>query len=198
MLASRRMVTEMSGRRRPEPARVALDVEAVLGKAFPEGTTAAAVLGEHHRVMRVGPVDLRGRLQHDATDRRRLLAGGEQLHRAEHVDFLQRRPATGSRRERRRRRVHDGVDVAISDHLGDKGIADVGAHELGAAHPAQHVLAGRDGVDGDNPIDHRVLRQPGGQIPAEKSARTGDQHNLRIVHGYRCRCLIARPTNPPG
>ena len=164
-----------------QSARVALDVEAVLGEPVAEGPTAGAVLGEHDRIVGARPVHLGRRLQHDAAHRRRLLTGREKLHRAHHVDFLQRSAATGARRVGRRRGVHHRVDVAVADHLGDERVSDVGADELGAAHPAQHVLAGCDGVDGDDPVDHRVLRQPGGQIPAEEPARTGNQHNLGIV-----------------
>ncbi len=81
--------------------------------------------------------------------------------------------------------MHDGVDLPVADDLGDERVTDVGAHELGAAHPAQQVLARRDRVDRDDVIDQRVLRQPGGQIPAEKPARTGDQDNLRVMNGVR-------------
>ena len=161
-------------------------------KPSPRRPAGAAVLGEHHRVARAGAVDLRCRLQHDPPHRRRLLAGREQLHRAHHVDFLQRRPSAGPRCIRRGGGVHHGVDVAVANHLGDERVSDVGTNELGAAHPAHQVLARRDRVHRDDPLDQRVLRQPRGQVPAEETARPGDQHHLRVCRWLRCRCCRGR------
>jgi hypothetical protein len=73
--------------------------------------------------------------------------------------------------------VHDGVDAGVGDDLGDEGVADVGAHELGAAHPAQQVARGRDGVDAQDPVDVRVGGQPRGEVPAEEPADAGDEHD---------------------
>jgi hypothetical protein len=90
--------------------------------------------------------------------------------------------------------VHHGVDVAVADDLGDERVPDVGADELRAAHPAQQILARRDRVDRDDVVDQRVLCEPGGQIPAEESARTRNQDNLRIVNGVpRVRAVRSAP-----
>jgi len=75
--------------------------------------------------------------------------------------------------------VHDRVDVRVRDDLGDEGVADVRAHELGAAHPAQHVPRRRDGVDAEHPFDAGVRGQPGGKVPPEEPADTGDEHDAR-------------------
>ena len=50
--------------------------------------------------------------------------------------------------------VHDGVDIGSGDDLGDDRVADVGAHELGAAQ----IVARRDDVDADDPVDRRGRR----------------------------------------
>src|ERR1700748_604599 len=79
--------------------------------------------------------------------------------------------------------MHHRVDVAVANHLGYEGITDVGANELGPSHPAQHVLAGRDRIYRDDPLDQRVLRQSGSQVAAKKPARTSNQHHFGVVHG---------------
>jgi hypothetical protein len=79
--------------------------------------------------------------------------------------------------------VHHGVDVAVADDLRDERVPDVGADELSAAHASQQILARRDRVNRDDVVDQRVLRQPGGQVPAEEPARSRDQHNLGVVDG---------------
>ena len=89
--------------------------------------------------------------------------------------------------------MHDGVDVAVADYLGDERIADVGADELGAAHPPQQVLARCDGVDGDDVVDRRVLREPGGQVSAKEPACAGDQHDLGVAQGA---IVVPRVTAP--
>lgn len=151
----------------------------MLSRAKPSPVAAArAGLGEHDRIVRVRAVDLGCRLHDHPAHRRRLLTGGEQLDRAHHVEFLESGTPTGARHVGRRGSVHDGVDLAVADDLGDERVTDVGAHELGAAHPAQQILARRDRVDGDHVVDQGILGQPGRQIPAQEPARAGDQHNL--------------------
>jgi hypothetical protein len=39
-------------------------------------------------------------------------------------------------------------------------------------------------------VDQRVLGQPCRQIPAEKSARARDKHDLRVVDGVVCRTTL--------
>jgi hypothetical protein len=79
--------------------------------------------------------------------------------------------------------MHHGVHVAVANHLGDERIPDVGPHELSTPHPAQQILARRDGINRDDVVDQGVLREPGGQVATEKPTRTGDQHDLGILHG---------------
>ena len=141
----------------------------------------AAALGEQHRIAGAGAVHLRGGLQDHPAHRRRLLAGREQLDGAHYVQFLERGTSSRAGGVRRGGGVHDGVDVAVADDLGDERIADVGADELGPPHPAQQILARRDRIDRDHVIDQRILRQTRGQITAQESAGTGDQNDLRIV-----------------
>ena len=77
--------------------------------------------------------------------------------------------------------MHHGVDIAVANHLGDEGIPDIGPNELGAAHPALQILARGHRIDRDDLLDHRVLRQPRGQIRTQETAGTGDQHNPGVV-----------------
>jgi len=101
------------------------------------------------------------------------------LHGADDVHVLHRGAAAGFGGFLKRRRVHDGVDLGVSDHFADQRIADVCSHEFRAAHSAHHVLARTDGVDGDDTLDRRILRKPGHQVAAEKSARPGHQYDAR-------------------
>ncbi len=78
-----------------------------------------------------------------------LLAGGQELHRADDVELLHRRTPTGGARRRDDAHVHHGVDVLPRDHLRDDGVADVGAHE---AHVTE-VLARWHHVDADDALD---------------------------------------------
>ena len=79
--------------------------------------------------------------------------------------------------------MHHGVDVAVADHLGDNRISDVGADELGPAHPSLQILARCDRINGDDVIDRRILHQPRGEITAEESAGAGDQNHPGVIHG---------------
>ena len=75
--------------------------------------------------------------------------------------------------------VHDRVDVLAGDHLGDHRVADVGADER---HVAE-VLARRDDVDADHPLDAGVGGQPAREAAAEVSRDSGDEHDA--AHGDR-------------
>ena len=59
------------------------------------------------------------------------------------ISFWDTRPPAGGRGDDVH--VHDGVDLGLGDDLADHRVADVGAHELGAAD-----VAGRDDVDADD------------------------------------------------
>ena len=160
---------------------VALNVHAVPGEAVAGRASATAVLGVDHRIVRMGSIDLGGGLQHDATHRGCLLAGSEQLHGTHDVEFLERGPPARARHVGGGGRVHHSVNVAVSDHLGNQGVPDVGANELGPAHPSLEILAGRDRVDGDDFFDQRVLHQTGGEVAAQESARPRHQYHSGVI-----------------
>jgi hypothetical protein len=62
--------------------------------------------------------------------------------------------------------VHDGVDLGLRDDLGDQRVADVGAHELGAARAALAAAGGRHGVDADDrSIDGSAASTPASRLP---------------------------------
>ena len=83
----------------------------------------------------------------------------------------------------RRRRVHHGIHVVAGECLGDGGTPDVEAQELGAAHPAEQILAGYPGVDRENPLDLGIGGQSGHQIAAQERRRPGDQDGSRGLLG---------------
>ena len=166
-----------------QTAGIALDVDAVSSESVSGRPSAGAVLGEDHGVVRVRPVDLGGGLEHDAAYRRRLLAGREQLHGTHDVEFLEGGAPTRTRHVGGGGGVYHGVDVTVADHLGDEGVADVGANEIGPAHPSLQVLAGSDRVDGDDLLNQRVLRQSGGEVTAEEAAGTGHQDHPGVISG---------------
>src|SRR5207342_2025653 len=93
-----------------------------------------------------GPVNRNRTLYDELLKCLGLLAGGEQLHRADDVDLLHRRAAAGSTWCRDHREMYDGVDATCTDHLRDNGIADVGAYEIGGAE----VVPRRDHIDPDD------------------------------------------------
>jgi hypothetical protein len=72
-----------------------LDVEDVASEAAARYLTRFGVFGEHGRVAERGAVRRRRRAHDHLAYGRRLLASGEQLHRADGVLFLHRRPAAG-------------------------------------------------------------------------------------------------------
>ncbi len=78
---------------------------------------------------------------------------------------------------RRERGVDDGVDRRLGDDLRDQRIADVGAHELGAAHLPEQVAGRRNDVDAEHPIDLGVRGEAGGEMPTQELADTGDEND---------------------
>ena len=112
-----------------EAAHVALDLGDVLGVAGARGAARLHVLGEHRGVTAAGAVDGARGLHDEVADARRLLAGGEELHRPDDVELLHRVASAGAAGGRDHAHVDDGVDVLLGDDLGDDRVADVGAHE---------------------------------------------------------------------
>ena len=112
-----------------EAPHVGLDLRDVLGVAGARLPLRPHVLGEHRRVAVGGAVERGARLHDQVPQRRRLLAGSEELHRADDVLLLHRRPAAGVAGAGDHAHVDDGVDVLAGDHLGDHRVADVGPDE---------------------------------------------------------------------
>ena len=156
-----------------EPAHVALDLGDVLGVPGAGGAARLHVLGEHRGVAAARAVDRRRRLHDQVPQARRLLAGGEELHRPDDVELLHRVAATGGAGGRDHAHVDDGVDVLLGDDLRDDGVADVGADERDVAD----VTARRDDVDADDPVDGGVAGNGAREPAAEVSRDPGDQHH---------------------
>jgi len=75
--------------------------------------------------------------------------------------------------------MHHGVHRGLRDDLGDERVADVGADELGPAHPPQQIPRRWDGVDPEHPLDIGVGGEPGGEMAAEEPADPGDENDGR-------------------
>ena len=90
--ADRRLVAQHRADHARVPARVGLEVVLDLADVALEARAQREqprhLLGEELRRVRLGAVDAGGAADHDRADRRRLLAGGEQLERADHVDVV--------------------------------------------------------------------------------------------------------------
>ena len=156
-----------------EPAHVALDLGGVLAETRARRAARPHVLGEHRRVAAAGAVDRRGRLHDEVLDRGRLLARGEQLHRADDVELFHGAAAAGAAGGGDDAHVDDGVDVLLGDHLGDHRGADVGPDER---HRADVTARGYD-VDADHPVDAVGGRQDAREPPPEVSGDPGDEYD---------------------
>src|SRR5690606_39208515 len=156
-----------------EAAYVALDLVDVLGVARARDRLGAHVLGEHRRVAAAGAVD-RGRRLHDQVlDGLDALAGSEELHRADDVEFLHGVASAGLAGGRDHAHVDDGVDLFAGYDLRDDGVADVGADEGDLAD----VAAGRNDVHPDDTVNGGVgcgvARETAPDVPGDP----GDQHD---------------------
>ena len=165
MLANRSTVTATSGRRRAKPRTYPSTSTASLAKPAARQRLGLEVLGEHRRVARRRAVDAVDDFTTSLRTLGRLLAGTEQLHGADDVGLLDRRPAAGAERGGDHGHVHDGVDLGLRDDLADDRVADVGPHELGVTE----VGLGRHHVHADHPGDVRVGLQQLGEPATEVS-----------------------------
>ena len=97
------------------------------------------------------PLHLGRRLQHHPAHRRSVLAGREELHRPITLSSLSVARPPDCRSERRCRRMHHGVDVAATNHLGDERVSDIGPDKLLPGPSGASGPVGRHRVDGDHP-----------------------------------------------
>ena len=124
----------------------------------------------------------------------RLLAGGEQLHRADDVVFFHRRPATGVRIGRRRHReVHDGGNALTDQDLCWRRGTDVGLHHLDPAGQQSRDLGRRRiAIDADDPLDPGVSGEPRRHGRTEIPSDAGDQDDARHLRGSGARFELPR------
>ncbi len=156
-----------------EPADVRLDLDRVLGEPGARRRLRLRPLGEQGRVAGRGAVHRRRRLHDEPAQAGRLLARGEQLHRADDVELFHGRPAARARGGGRDAHVDDRVDLRRRDHLGDDRVADVGADELRAAE----VGARRDDVDADHSVDAGLVVEQPDEVAAQVSGDPRHEHH---------------------
>ena len=153
-----------------ETADVPLDVEDVAAETAARHLARLGLLGEDRRVAEGDPVGGGGGADHELAQPGRLLAGGEQLHGADDVLVLHRRPAAllrvgcGDQGE-----VHHRVDVEV----GEQGHRAVSRSTRIRSTPVEQVAAssaaGAARVDADDPLDAGVGGEPGGDVGARGS-----------------------------
>ena len=127
---------------------------------------------KHRGVFWRRAVHLGRRLDDEPLNAGSLLAGCEQLHGADDVDFLHRRPPADAAGRCDDAEVDDCVDALGRDHLGDDGIADVGSDEV---HVAE-VVPRRDDIDTHHEVDVGIGCDPTGKAPADLSAYASNEH----------------------
>jgi hypothetical protein len=157
------------------PAGVGLEVVLDLGDVTLEARAQREhpghLLVEELRRVGLGAVDPGGAADDDRADRLRLLAGSEQLERADHVDVVhrpRRHARTGAADDLV---VHDRVDPGLRDQLRDHRAADVGVDQLGALEGRRRLA----GVEPGDVLELRVALEAAGQVPAHVAADTRDQ-----------------------
>ena len=101
------------------------------------------------------------------------------------ISFIEERPPAPRRGDYRE--MHDGVHAAGRNHLGNNGIADVGAYEIGVAQ----VVAGRDHVDTDD-LDVLLGGERTGESGTQVARDSGDEDDpVRGHQGALSRRLLA-------
>ena len=135
------------------------------------GPGARHVFAEAVRVGLARAVDETRALQHDLAHRTPGRARGrEQVHRADHVDLVQRatRRARGVDDEVR---VHDRVDLRGAHDAGEDRVRRVGAHELGAFERCARIAR----VDADDDFDVGSLFERLREASAPVRRQSGDE-----------------------
>ncbi len=154
-----------------EVVQVALDLDQGPLDARFRRMGARRLLTEPRRVLVGRSVDERGRLHddvpHGAVGRAR---GGEEIHRADHVDLVQR-PAAHVGGVHDQERVQDGVDLRRLHDAGQDRVALVGAHELGALERHRR----RAGVEAHDDVDAGVALERLRDASAPERAQPGDE-----------------------
>src|SRR5215218_2679519 len=129
------------------------------------------LLPEELRRVGLGTVDARRAAYDDRANRVGLLAGREQLERADDVDVvhgLGGDPGTGAADDLV---VHDGVHFGRRDQPGDHRVSDVRIDQLGALQG--HLWPAS--VEAGHVLELRVALQTPRERPAEVAAHAGDQ-----------------------
>jgi hypothetical protein len=131
-------------------------------------------LGEEGRVVLLAAVVVRRRLEHDlAHGRVGPRAGGEDVHRPDHVDLVGR-ARRGGRRVDDQARVDHGVDLRGLHDPPQQRVLGADADEL---RPLQ--LQGRVvGRDAHDHLDGRVLLERLGQLAAPEARQARDEDAL--------------------
>ncbi len=157
------------------------------------GARARHVLAELVGVLVVGAVDERRALQDDLAHRAvRCTRRGQQVHRADHVDLVQR-PTRRRGRVDDQVGVQDRVDLRCAHDPVEDRVRRVGPYEFGAFERHRRVL----GVDADDDFDvvalFEHLRNP--STPVGAQARHQHAHISRTRRSCGCgacrRALLA-------
>ena len=170
-LAKRRTVTQTDRSRSANAAYRPLGLHDVLLERRPRRVGAIHVLREEGRIVALAAVEVRGRLEHHLAHRRvRPAAGGQDVHRPDHV-VLVGDPLRGEHGVDDQPRVHHRVDVRGADDPAQQGVLVPDAHVLRAVELAGGVL----GADADDRLDRRVALQRLREPPAPVRRQAGDE-----------------------
>jgi hypothetical protein len=161
-----------------EAAHVPLDLDRVLAQPGLVDRPGRHLFGEHRGVARTRAVHRGRRLDHELANARRFLARGEQLHGADDVDFLHRRPSPSAARGRHDACVDDRVDVLTGDDLRDDGVADVRPDEPDPAEFGPWW----DDIDADHGSDTGISCQAAGTTSTGVPGDAGNHYYL--CHEY--------------
>jgi hypothetical protein len=136
---------------------------------------ARHVLGEEGRIVLLGAVVVGRRLEDElAHGRVRPAAGGEDVHRPDHVALVD----LARRRDRRvddQARVDDGVDLGGGDDPPQQRVVGADAHELGSVELPRRVVR----VDADDRLDLGPALDRLGKPAAPVGGQARDQHPAR-------------------
>ncbi len=174
--AKRSTVTVMSGRRRRKP-RTYPSMSRMSRPKPPRGTSRGSVSS-------VKTAGSRKEAPYAAVEERtmsllqpgRLLGGGEQLHRADDVLVLHRRPAAlfgGADQGQVHERV--GVEAGQQGHGG----VETGADVFDAVEHRRQLRRRVGRVEADDPVDAGLGGEAGGDLRPEVAADAGDNNDPR-------------------
>jgi hypothetical protein len=149
----------------------ALGLDDVLLDGRPRRVRPVHVLGEIGRVVLLAAVPMRRRLEHHLAHRRlRAAAGGQDVHRPDHV-VLVREPGRGGGRVDHQARVDDGVDLGRLDDPAQQRVLVPHPHVFGALELDGRVV----GVDADDRLDVGLAFERLGDPAAPVRREAGDE-----------------------